>query len=212
MGKSMMDKKPLIGVCICAVVLLVLGSLSNVVGYQSVKSTAVNDSPLYSVRTQRATNQQQNILTSKYLGMEEQNLLQIPMRDSQTESLFKVIKFISKMDDKTFAQFTILCIQKAREDITLKDIKSYEILQALNLLRINPEIITDSYMKRNNHPIFTVYNWIPGCYLILYMLEVIISIVEFIYVYIFGMISAKLSCGMTCGVGSMCLGSKCLNK
>jgi hypothetical protein len=34
-----MDKKPLIGVSICAVVLLVLASLSNVVGYQSVKST-----------------------------------------------------------------------------------------------------------------------------------------------------------------------------
>ena len=33
-----MDKYPLIGVSICAVVLLVLGSLTNVVGYQSVKS------------------------------------------------------------------------------------------------------------------------------------------------------------------------------
>jgi len=34
-----MDKKPLIGVCILAEVLLVLGSLSNVVGYQTVKSS-----------------------------------------------------------------------------------------------------------------------------------------------------------------------------
>ena len=34
-----MNKKPLIGVSIIAVVLLVLGSLSNVVGYQSVKSS-----------------------------------------------------------------------------------------------------------------------------------------------------------------------------
>jgi hypothetical protein len=34
-----MDKKPLIGVSICAVVLLVLGSLSNVVGYQSVQTS-----------------------------------------------------------------------------------------------------------------------------------------------------------------------------
>ena len=34
-----MDKKPLIGVSILAVVLLVLGSLSNVVGYQSVQSS-----------------------------------------------------------------------------------------------------------------------------------------------------------------------------
>jgi uncharacterized membrane protein len=34
-----MDKKPLIGVSICAVVLLVLGSLSNVVGFQTVQSS-----------------------------------------------------------------------------------------------------------------------------------------------------------------------------
>jgi hypothetical protein len=40
-----MDKKPLIGVSICAVVLLVLGSLTNVVGYQSVKLTE-NHAPI----------------------------------------------------------------------------------------------------------------------------------------------------------------------
>ena len=37
-GGKVMDKKPLIGVSILAVVLLVLGSLSNVVGYQSVQT------------------------------------------------------------------------------------------------------------------------------------------------------------------------------
>ena len=37
-----MDKKPLIVVSICAVVLLFLGSLSNVVGYQSVQSSNQN--------------------------------------------------------------------------------------------------------------------------------------------------------------------------
>jgi len=37
-----MDKKPLIGVSILAVVLLVLGSLSNVVGYQSVQTSQQN--------------------------------------------------------------------------------------------------------------------------------------------------------------------------
>jgi len=36
------DKKPLIVVSICAVVLLVLGSLSNVVGYQSVQTSQHN--------------------------------------------------------------------------------------------------------------------------------------------------------------------------
>jgi len=34
-----MDKKPLIGVSICAVVLLILASLTNVVGYQTVQSS-----------------------------------------------------------------------------------------------------------------------------------------------------------------------------
>jgi hypothetical protein len=37
-----MDKKSLIGVSICAVVLLVLGSLSNVVGYQTVQTSQQN--------------------------------------------------------------------------------------------------------------------------------------------------------------------------
>jgi len=41
-GKAKVDKKPLIGVSICAVVLLVLGSLSNVVGYQIDKTTQKN--------------------------------------------------------------------------------------------------------------------------------------------------------------------------
>lgn len=39
MGSKVMDKYPLIGVSICAVVLLVMGSLTNVVGYQSVQSS-----------------------------------------------------------------------------------------------------------------------------------------------------------------------------
>ena len=47
-----MDKKPLIVVSLCAVVLLMRGSLTNVVGYQSVKST-VNDSPLFQTRMQK---------------------------------------------------------------------------------------------------------------------------------------------------------------
>ena len=38
-GGKVMDKYPLIGASICAVVVLILGSLTNVVGYQSVQSS-----------------------------------------------------------------------------------------------------------------------------------------------------------------------------
>jgi hypothetical protein len=41
------DKKPLIGVSICAVVLLVLGSLSNVVGIESAQSCGYDDPPCW---------------------------------------------------------------------------------------------------------------------------------------------------------------------
>jgi len=157
-----MDKKSLIVVGICAVVLLVVGSLSNVVGYQSVKSTTMNDSPLFQTRTQRATNQQQNIITSQYLGMGKGNLLQFPMRDNRTESLKKALEIISKMDDKTFERFTELCIQKVRQDNALGDISHYEIIQALLLLKTKPKAILNSFTNRNNHPI-TSSEWFSLC-------------------------------------------------
>jgi len=50
------------------VVLLVLGSLSIVVGHQSVQSTTVSDSPLFRIKTQGAIHDQRNMITSRYLG------------------------------------------------------------------------------------------------------------------------------------------------
>ena len=157
-----MNKYPLIGVSICAVVLLILGSLTNVVGYQSMKSSAMSESPLFSMRTQRATDQQRNILTSQYLGKGKENLLQFPTRDNKTELLIKAIDFINKMDEKTFARFMELCIQKVRQDNTLRDISHYEIIQALLLLKTNPKAILNSFTNRNNHPI-TSSEWFSLC-------------------------------------------------
>jgi hypothetical protein len=172
-----MKKKLLVfAVSILAVVLLVLGSLSNVVGYQSVKSTTVSDSPLFQTRTQKATNQQQNSITSQYLGMRRENPLQFPIKDNRTEQLKKVIDIISKMDDKTYTRFTELCIQKTRQDNALRDISYYQIIQALLLLKTNPEEVKYFFANRNNQgdTIFPTYcgtgtfcgGWPPGCLII----------------------------------------------
>jgi hypothetical protein len=161
-----MDKYPLIGVSICAVVLLVLGSLSNVVGYQSVKSTALNDSPLFTTRTQRATNQQQNSITSQYLGKGKGNLLRFPIRDNQTERLNKVIESIKKMDDKTFKRFIELCIQRARQDNTIKETNLDELMLLLHQLRTKPETITNSFINKNNYNLTSN----AGCQLITFLL------------------------------------------
>jgi predicted RND superfamily exporter protein len=173
-------------VSICAVVLLVLGSLTNVVGYQSVKSTVVNESPLFNIRTRKANNQQQNILTSQYLGKGERNLLRFPMRDNQTEILNKVIESIKKMDDKTFERFTKLCIQKIRQDNTFSDTDPHEIKQILHMLRTQSDR-NNLYQLKNNFNTtsptiweHSICNWNPGC--------VIVNIFGIIYVIIVAII------------------------
>jgi hypothetical protein len=163
-----MDKKPLIVINLCAVVLLVLGSLSNVVGYQSVKST-VNDSPLFLTRTQRATNQQQNVLTSKYLGMGKGNLLKFSSRDNKTEQLKIAIDIINRLDDKTYERFTEFCIQRIKQDDSLKETNPNDIIKVLKLIKSNPISIIIPIINRNKgyetHSGYSSCPWIPGCYI-----------------------------------------------
>ena len=174
-----MDKKPLMVVSLCVVVLLVLCSLSNVVGYQSVKST-VNDSPLFQTRTQRATNQQPDLFTSQYIGMGKGNPLQFPFRDNRTEQLKKVIDIICKMDDKTFTRFTELCIQKMRQDNSF-DNTNNEIIQMLQLLRKQSKTIIFSVTNKNNQEWLPTYDFysvcvaFPGCWIILIVLAIIFA-------------------------------------
>jgi len=199
-----MDKKPLIVVSLCAVVLLVLGSLSNVVGYQSVKSS-VSDSPLFQTRTQRAINQQQVILSSKYLGRGKGNLLQFSFRDNRAEQLKKALVFISKMDDESFERFTKLYIQRARQNTTLNNINSNEIIQVFKLLRTEPEISLNYFIYRNNQHMklngYTVGEiWPPGCllYALIGFLIVGIGIIYVIYNSIFNPTSLISCSSHTC--------------
>jgi hypothetical protein len=155
------------------------------VGYQSVKST-VNDSPLFKTRTQRATNQQQNILTSQYLGMEKGILLQFPFRDNRTEQLKKAFVFISKMDDESFARFTELCIQRIRQDKSLKDTNSNDIVKALKLMKTKPVSIIDPFINRKNQDLThgtTICYWIPGCIPITIIILIMMFILEIGYFF-----------------------------
>jgi hypothetical protein len=122
-----------IGISIIAVVLLVLGSLSNVVGYQSVKST-MNDSPLFKTRAQRATNQQQNILTSQYLG-KGVNTIQFPLRDIQTEQIQKIIEIIQKMDDNEFNRLQNLILSRFYEKKNNIDIDATQLITFLKQIK-----------------------------------------------------------------------------
>jgi hypothetical protein len=171
-GGKVVDKKPLIGVSICAVVLLVLGSLSNVVGYQSVKSTAVNDSPLFSVRTKRAINQVGgDTLTFNYLG-KGQYSMPFPVIDNRTELIQKVIDRIKTMDDDTFNRFIDYAVNQINHKDNLKDINVKEFIKELRQLRKSTENIR-VYKDKNDDNRTYLYNfvrtacWVPGCILIM---------------------------------------------
>jgi len=160
-----MNKKPLIVVSICAVVLLVMGSLSNVVGYQSVKST-VNDSPLFSMRTQRAINMDgRRLLTSEYLGKGE-NILLIPMADDKTLLYQKVINRIDRMNETTFNNFITMVIHQINREPKLKNINSQEIIAFLHQIRNNPNILSNQNVDlRDEMPVVTSGSFIKfiGC-------------------------------------------------
>ena len=166
-----MDKKPLIGVCILAVVLLVMGSLSNVVGYQSVKSTTVNDSPLFTTRTQRATNQQQNSITSQYLGMgkvSEFNGL-IPSSNNEKMLLQKALKRLQGMDDTTFNKFLENVLYCLRTPDKYKEVNVPQLIFTLHQIKENP-ILFEQYLANNNKDLNandfpTICTWFPGCVL-----------------------------------------------
>jgi len=97
-----MNKKIPIG-CIIAVVILVLVSFTGVVGYQTTQSsTIVRASPLFTVRSSRAIDEESNDFTCDFVGKGEDNFLSIPKRDGRIALVQKFIDRISKMDDETF--------------------------------------------------------------------------------------------------------------
>jgi len=160
-----------IGISITAVVLLVLGSLSNVVGYQSVKSTTVNDSPLFTTRTQRATNQQQNSITSQYLGMgkvSEFNGL-IPSSNNEKMLLQKALKRLQGMDDTTFNKFLENVLYCLRTPDKYKEVNVPQLIFTIHQIKENP-ILFEQYLANNNKDLNandfpTICTWFPGCVL-----------------------------------------------
>ena len=180
-----MDKKLLIGVSIFVVVLFALGSLSNVVGYQSVKST-VNDSPLFQTRTKRAINDNGNdIVLSQYLGKGKNTLL-ILNRDSRTEFIRKIIDKISQMDDATFTEFINKIISRLSHQKEFKNININKIITGFRYLRNNPQWVK-RYVNNANENHFlanqkiSIYQGLePGC-----IIENIRDIIEFIIFLLF---------------------------
>ena len=95
-----MNKKILIG-SLVAVAILVLVSFTGVVGYQTTKSSTIaKASPLFTVRSSRAIDEESKDIACDFIGKGEDNFLSIPKRDEKKVLLQRFINRIRKMNDE----------------------------------------------------------------------------------------------------------------
>jgi len=206
-----MDKKLLICGSSIAVVILVLASLSPVVGYNSVKpSTEL--SPLFTIRTNRATNQDGDNLTCSYIGQGKRNNFPFDKREYNVEKTQIVIETISMMDDTAFNKLIGFIINQVNKDKNLKQVDTKEITAFLYQLRSEPELIK-SYIDNGNDYGLTseqycsIYPWSPGCWLLNLLVLIISNLVPFI-VSIMIIISVMIECYT---LSDSCLTQACIN-
>ncbi len=188
-----MNKKILLG-SIIAVVILVLVSFTGVVGYQTTKSsTIVKASPLFSVRSKRAIDEDSKDLTCDYVGKGEENVISIPKRDSKTALIQKVIDRISRMDDKVLNKLMFSVIKHVKQNGRLTDIDNNKIINALNQLKDNQETTAPR----------TLINW--ASWLFRYgIIFWIIFLIEFIALILFDILLDTDYCSVLID-GSECL-------
>ncbi len=141
-----MNKKALV-VSILAAVLIVLASLSSVIGTNIVKSDAERSiaSPLFSVRTQRSLDgEEAKKISANYLGKGKQLNILLPKKSMAQIWINKAIKII----DTNPALFDILLerLDKTpylarmlnKHDVSKQDIKNY-----IRIIKNNPSALTE---------------------------------------------------------------------
>ena len=198
-----MNNKILMG-SIIAVAILVLVSFTGVVGYQTTKlSTIAKASPLFTVRSSRAIDEESKDFTCDYVGKGEGTSIHFSTYTSRNIRLQKVIDFTSRMDNKTFNSYLNLIINKIRNNDKYGEVNINEAITTIQQIRNNPQtIILDESNKNNIDTIgFDFYPtlcWFPGC-IPLKILEGIITIF-FVIVMLYGFLfldwtSSPVDCG-----------------
>jgi len=99
-----MKKNILVG-SIIAVAILMAVSFTSVVGYSSVASNSVMNSPLFHMRTSRAIGQQSKDIHRQYIT--KGSIVWFPAQDEKTIVTQEIVDRIRKMDEKTFRKLSV---------------------------------------------------------------------------------------------------------
>ncbi|MCK4416059.1 MAG: hypothetical protein KAU84_02800 [Thermoplasmatales archaeon] len=190
-----MNKKILLGSIIAAVI-LVLVSFTSVVGYSSVKSTPGEASPLFSIRTTRAIDEETKDFTCDYVGKGKEIKIHLPKRTYKSELVEKFVNSIKMMDDKSFDRFVDLIIEHLHDKDGFQGYTTEEIVLSLHQLKFNPTKIKRDVVESKQTKLATEAlptECVGNCFTIgsnyvicliaiifLFLLFIIISIIDFI--------------------------------
>jgi len=185
-----MNNKILLG-SIIAVVILVLVSFTGVVGYQTTKSSTIGRaSPLFSVRSKRAIDEESKDIACDYVGKGEESVLSIPRLDTKRALL---MDRISRMDDKSYNMLLAQTINYLTIRNQLKDKNIGKIITSIHHLRNNPEQIKEYLIipsrENDNRNIvewqdYTLYSeWMPRC-LIEFILDILFDWMWWIFFFL----------------------------
>ena len=178
-----MNKKILLG-SIIAICILIGVSFTSVVGYRSVTSD-VKASPLFNIRSSRAIDEENEDLSSEYVGKGEEINLLIPNRDNDSEIIQTIIGNIRIMDDETFNRFINFVIYNFKQSNEFKNLNINEIMTAIHFLRKNQENNINNIWRKN----YDITSWENQfCYLLGVLIELILDryfcyLIQHIYVY-----------------------------
>jgi len=185
-GKNM-GKLILLG-SIIAVVILVLVSFTGVIGHQTTKSNSVKASPLFSIRTKRAIDEEPKGLTSDYIGKGSESGIFIPERDRKLSQIYKIIKKISQIDVKSNRYINLL-MNRVHQVKPISNENLHELMNKLSQIRNNPEGFTNNIDELEYILIggWTIFN--PICLLI---------ILGFMSIFGFWLSIISIYAGVTC--------------
>jgi len=143
-----MNNKILMG-SIIAVVILVLVSFTGVVGYQTTKSSTITKaSPLFTVRSSRAIDEESKDIVCDYVG--KGNTFLILRRDGKSTGINKVINIINRMDDSTYNRFV-------RRISTRYNVDNKDVNEILQLIRSNPKNLKQNPTQKETLPSVITY-------------------------------------------------------
>ena len=170
-----MNRKIIIG-SIIAVAILIGISLTSVVGYRGVDSN-VKDSPLFNIRTSRATGKISGDFTCNYDKNKKCALL-CPLENNRAILFRKVIDNICKMDDNTYNKFISSVIKYTQEDNSFKSLNPDDINEAFFQLRNDDISIIVCDNNKNTKPATMMPTMCYTCPRFCYFEEFIKMIIE----------------------------------